>query len=235
MKKYTTIVFLILLAAALSSCTEEEQIGKVLKKKVSLVAEDGVSIAADFYPEDGDKAIILLHMYKHDKSSWESFAGDLRNKGYNLLAIDLRGHGESDLDLNSFTEQDYNNMVLDVSSGFDYLILSGMNQISVIGASIGANTALNFAVEELRVQNVILLSPGLDYRGIKTDETIKEYKRPLLIIAGTGDAYSWESSNTLFDLSPSKAKMQPYETTFHGTDIIDNFPESRGVVMEWLG
>ena len=41
---------------------------------------------------------------------------------------------------------------------------------AIIGASIGANMALVTAANEAEIDTVVLLSPGLDYFGVTTDE-----------------------------------------------------------------
>ena len=234
MKNKIPIIFLILIIILLTSCKQDEQIGKVLKEKITLTTEDEINLKANFYPQETNKALILLHQYNKNKSSWDSFANEFRQEGYNILALDLRGHGESDLNINTLTKEDFNNIVLDVKAAFEYLAQNEIHQISLIGASIGANTALNFAADEPRIQKIVLLSPGLDYKGIQTSNSINTYNRPLLIIVGGLDEYSYNSSNQLFDWSPSRIKLHPYKTDLHGTDIINQLPESRILIKEWL-
>jgi pimeloyl-ACP methyl ester carboxylesterase len=227
------ILILILLTMFLISCSQQEDVGKIIKEKITLVTDDKIQIKANFYPQNTDKALILLHMYDEDKSSWDDFIKEFQ-KEYNILAIDFRGHGESDLILEELTEKDYNNMVLDVKAAFNFLTEKDIHQITLIGASIGGNTALNFAAEEERVQKVIMISPGLNYKGIKTTESIKKYNRPLFLIEEGYDQYAYKSSNTLFDLSPSKVKTQSINTSFHGTEIINRLPEAIELIKEWL-
>ena len=232
--KKIILISLITILLVLTSCIKEEQAGTIVQKKITLTTSDEITIKADFFPEKTNKAVVLLHMYQNKKESWDFFIDSLRKEGYNVLAIDFRGHGESDLNVEEFTEEDFNNMILDVEAAFDYLRNNNVIHISIIGASIGANTGLNFAAEDLRVRNLVLLSPGLDYRGIKTPVSIKNYNRPLLIITGGLDTYSWDSSNNLFDSSPSRIKLQPYETDLHGTELLKNTPEAKTLLIEWM-
>jgi pimeloyl-ACP methyl ester carboxylesterase len=227
------IITLLLVAIFLVSCSQQQSTGKVLREKITLITDDEMQIKANFYPQNSNKALILLHMYDEDKSSWDDFAKEFQ-KEYNILAIDLRGHGESDLSLKNLTEEDYNNMVLDAKAAFDFLMEKEISQVTLIGASIGANTALNYAAEEEKIQRVIMLSPGLDYKGIKTTESIKEYNRPLFMIQEGYTQYAYKSSNTLFNLSPSKVRTQPLNTDFHGTEIINRLPISREMIWDWL-
>ncbi len=233
--KKTLIFALLFFTLILSlSCAKEEQYGKVIKEKISFESEDKVLLSANLYPEETKKGVILLHGYQQNKDSWNFIADDLRNEGYNVLALDLRGHGESEIHLESMTSKDYNKMMLDAKAAFNYFLENNINEVSIIGSSLGANVALNYATEEESIQRIVLISPGLDYRGVTTTEAIANYKRPLLIIVGGLDGYSWNSSNMLFERSLSKIKLQPYETNLHGTELIKNLTESKALIINWL-
>ena len=47
--------------------------------------------------------------------------------------------------------------------------------IGLAGASIGANLALLDAADDPGVMSVALLSPGIDYRGLRTEAAMKKY------------------------------------------------------------
>ncbi|MDP3917395.1 MAG: alpha/beta fold hydrolase [Nanoarchaeota archaeon] len=226
MKKFIITIILVLL---ITSCVAEKEAGKIIKKKVSLTTPDNVKIFGDFYPGPSIKGIILLPMFNSSRESWNEIIKDLQKEKYNILAIDPRGHGESTYNLS-----EPNEMVIDTKTAFEYLIANNIEQISIIGASIGANTALNFAIDEPRIQSIILISPGLDYQGVLTSSTIRDYNKPLLIIAGKKDVYAWESSRTLFNSSPSRVRLQGYETDAHGTNILKEIPESKQFIINWL-
>ena len=56
-------------------------------EEVTVLAEDGLSIAATFYPGAGEgpwPAVILLHMNGGDRSDWAEFAGRLAGEGYEI-------------------------------------------------------------------------------------------------------------------------------------------------------
>src|SRR2546428_11974710 len=42
-------------------------------------------------------AVLLLHGYGEDRSAWKDFSKELLNRGWAVMALDLRGHGESRL------------------------------------------------------------------------------------------------------------------------------------------
>jgi pimeloyl-ACP methyl ester carboxylesterase len=63
---------------------------------VRVFAGDGVSLVADDYGDPGDPAVIMLHGGGQSRSAWRAAARQLAGQGYHCLALDMRGHGESD-------------------------------------------------------------------------------------------------------------------------------------------
>ncbi len=180
---------------------------------VNFLTDDGVSIIGSYYSSPLNvvsnasssstttPTVILLHMLGKDRSTWNAFASTLSQKGdYAVLSIDLRGHGESvkqnngnTISFQSFTPDDYNKMVLDVKAAKQFLITNksaNPNNISIVGASIGANVAINYAAIDPTIKSVVLLSPGLNYRGVSTEEAITKYKNnnSVYIAATEGDS-----------------------------------------------
>src|SRR5262249_52207426 len=109
--------------------------------KMQFTMSDGFTIVGTFYsaPRRPSPGALLLHMLGSNKESWQPFAAQLQAAGYSVLAIDLRGHGESG------GAMDWTKALADVDNVLGQLhTLPGVdpNRISVIGASIGANLAL---------------------------------------------------------------------------------------------
>jgi len=76
---------------------EEYSSVRAVLERVEMKTTDGVNIIGDLYQpiNSNGSAVILLHMMNKDKASWYEFGKKLVDKGYVVLAIDLRGHGES--------------------------------------------------------------------------------------------------------------------------------------------
>lgn len=68
----------------------------IKSREIVLHSRDGVPIAGIHYdvplPSSG---IVLLHMMPAVKESYAAFARELRDAGIGVVAIDLRGHGQS--------------------------------------------------------------------------------------------------------------------------------------------
>ena len=199
-----------------------------------LKTQDNVSIKGTFYKGKNDMpSVILLHMLDRNKNDWNEFAIALQKSGYNALAIDSRGHGQSGLNWKEFSHDDFNKMVFDVKAAKEFLVKNGVgNEVAIIGASIGANAALNYAAQDNSIKTIILLSPGLDYKGIKTEEAISQFNNPVLIAASEGDSYAADSSRTLNSLSKN-SELKIYPGSAHGTALL----KSMGIqnfVISWI-
>ena len=94
------IVLIILAFFLLFINTSVEAAQSFMKKEISAVAEDGFNIKATLsYPKVKSQkefsTVILLHSLGYNSQWWSNLPQELLNKGYAVLAIDLRGHGES--------------------------------------------------------------------------------------------------------------------------------------------
>lgn len=229
MGKYIAIIILTLLAG----CQGADDGIPVASEDITLTATDGTNIKGTYY-RGSEKGIILIHMLGRDRRDWDTFARTLQGKGYSVVSIDLRGHGESDLDVRDFSPNDFNNMVLDAEAAVDHLEKNGVSDISLIGASIGANIALNYAAGDEEVGCAVLLSPGLDYRGVHTEGDAASYGlRPLLIVASAEDGYSAASSTALYEEALGFKRIEMYQGAGHGTQMFSN-PDLEPFLMGWL-
>ncbi|MBW3012766.1 alpha/beta fold hydrolase [Candidatus Woesearchaeota archaeon] len=219
-----------------SATVEKTDMSKV---DIMLKTEDGIDIAATYYKPlvEEPKAAILLHMLNKDRFTWEPFAQKLQEKGYAVLSIDLRGHGES---INQgkwqeFNDMDFKSMVNDAKVAKQYLKQTlGTKKYAIIGASIGANIALNYAAADSDIDAVVLLSPGETYRGVNVIGAINLYgERPVLLVASKEDDYAYKSSNKLNSLA-QKPTFRKFEDAGHGTDMLAKIPGLDSLILTWL-
>jgi alpha-beta hydrolase superfamily lysophospholipase len=214
----------------------ETMIEPINAESVTFTTEDSMEIFGKYYPAEGDKAIILLHMLNKDHTSWNLFAAELNNQGYNVLAIDLRGHGKSNVDWKEFGDEQFIKMGLDVKQAKQFMFHKNSRfKFVVMGASIGANLALNNAVEDKEVIGVALLSPGLEYRGIKIEQTMLSYgQRPILLAASEEDKYSHEAVLVLNEKLVGEKRLIVYKNAGHGTDMLKMEEKLSKEIFEWL-
>lgn len=202
--------------------------------RVELKTADGIEIIGTFRtPATPTHAAILLHMMPATKESWDAFAEQLEQIGCASIAIDERGHGESTmggtLDYQTFGEQEQQAKIEDVRAAFKFLEQEGFaeSQIVVIGASIGANLAIQLLTEHPLMTTAIALSPGLNYRGVRTDGFIQQLhkgQRVILVASDDDDRDSAQSCRALHDLNPSQTVLVERKNLGHGTNMFIKEP-----------
>ncbi len=204
----------------------------------TLQTKDGFRLAADYSPATGaTTGIILLHQLGADKSSWASFTPLLEARNYAVLAVDLRGHGGTtrggkSAAWSTLTPAEQAAVVNDAQAAADFLGNQNFSTIAVIGASIGANAALQLAARDFRVKAVVALSPGLDYQGVETPGAVQTAKVPLLLVTSTGDAYSLNNTRQLAALNANAEKLEVARSG-HGTKLLDD-PLLPNKILDWL-
>lgn len=203
-------------------------------RRLSVTAADGVRLAGLFYPPDTSPApgILLLHMAERQKEDWVFLASRLQEAGYGVLVVDLRGHGESE------GEMDWVAMPDDAVRSWAALLAQpevDSARCAVVGAGLGANLALVTATADPGVSAVVMLSPGLEDHGVGTEEAIAAYgERPALIVASQDDLYAAESSLTLHELAQTPPVLMLYPSAGHGTEMLARQPDLTALIVSWL-
>lgn len=207
---------------------------------VSLKATDGKSIKGTYYRGETNKGIILLHMLNHDRSTWNNFATDLQDEGYHVIAIDFRGHGESAGDWKDFStsefedRNDFVEMEYDIEAAASFLKGKASWPKTIIGASIGANIALRYAAVNPEVEKVVLISPGLNYKGVRTSEAAMRYQGEVLMVGSSDDDAYIEANEKLNNKFVGKHKTFEYMGSGHGTELFDTESGLSERIIGWL-
>ena len=193
-----------------------------------------VEIVGTFYQSQVAEApaVLLLHQFGDSRKSYEKFARDLQMKGFNILAIDGRGFGDSTKTTDGKTvtaertADGVKAMKADVAGAFEFLAKQknvDANRMGIAGASYGSSLAIIYAAENPKVKSVALLSPGLNYfDNLPTEPAVKIYgNRPLLLVAADDDKESADSVRKLKSASGENCEVQVYPKGGHGTGIFD--------------
>ena len=135
-------------------------------------------------------------------------------------------------------------MLLDVNQAYDWLASQpgiDKHRIAIVGSSIGANLALRYAAFNDEVIGLVLLSPGLFYRNLRTDDVIARFgKRPLCIVVSQDDVFALESSRRLIALRQRAGQAVVSNEliicsgSLHGAEMLTGVKELSGVVFGWL-
>ena len=179
------------------------------QQAVKFMSVDGCKIEA-FYaaPSSGNYIFINAHGLGSGKEEWGSFQAALAERGHGWLSLDLRGHGGSKAcggkpaDYRKFTQADWGGASRDIEAAAGWLKKKGYRKIIFCGASIGANLSLKAAAEgAVKPAAVILLSPGLDYAGVRPELYLAKAPKRLLFAAAEDDPYAWRSAAALSGLA----------------------------------
>ena len=211
--------------------------------QVTFRTDDGVTIAATFYEASRRPApaVILLHMLTRSRDDWRSFADRLSDAGIHALAIDFRGHGASSGSfIGADGEPDLSRLVLDVRAARGYLTarpdVVRSSAIGVAGASVGATIALLEAAADPTIKSVALLSPGLEYRSLRSDAPMRKYgRRPALLVAGSNDSYALRSIRQLVAIGGGGIReTKTLDNGGHGTTMLARDPELTPALVDWF-
>ena len=116
---------------------------------VTIPSRDGLKLAGWYIPAAGAaNTIIMVHGYTSNRTAefggrFPEVARALHEHGYNVLMINMRGHGESEGERFSLGAKER----LDVLSAADWLQGQGTQRVGVLGVSMGAAATVEAAVD----------------------------------------------------------------------------------------
>jgi len=201
---------------------------------VSFRAEDGRTINAIAYEtsQRPAPAVVLVPMLGRPKEDWDALGQRLADANILALAIDLPGTSDpGDSKVLSGWSADVRAAVVYLSSRQD--VRPG--SIGVAGASLGARLAALAAADLQSVRALALVSPSLDYRGVRIDSAMKQYDgRPAMLIASNHDPYAARTVRELTKDPPGTRETRFSEITAHGTLLLMRDPEMARGLVEWF-
>ena len=223
----------VVVAAMLGTLAAESQ-AEAAGRAVTWTAPDGTSLAGMLY-ETGRQApgVVLVHMLGRSKDEWAAVASRLQEVGVTTLAMDLRGHGGSSGSSGTLTP-----MTADVRAAAEWLVARGNvrpGSVAIVGASLGATLAVLAAADSPSVRAVALISPSLDYRGLRLDATVmkKLGKRAVWLVASTEDPYALRTLRELADADATR-EQRLSAVRAHGTALFSADPDLMPALVDWL-
>lgn len=204
---------------------------------VEIAANDGLTLVGDYYAQaEAAPAVLLLHMLGSQRGAWQPILVDLYGAGYAVLAVDLRGHGDSG------GAQDWVLAEADVQTWLDWLREQDTvrdEALAIVGASIGGNLALLGCANDAACVTAVALSPGLDYRGVAPENAVVEglAERSALLVAAQGDGYSADSVKQMAAAARGEIGLRLFSGSRHGTNFfLTESARARiaNVIITWL-
>ena len=168
---------------------------------VSFKTKDKLILKGSYYAPKKSKskskaapAALLIHDAGSDRSELEPVAGYLQKRGFAVLVVDLRGHGESaekDGAFEKASEKDQETMwslsSRDVDAAAEFLVdQEGVHStnLSLIGFGAGASLAVRRATADDNVRALVIVNPTRENFGYNLDNGVAELGGlPTLVVA----------------------------------------------------
>lgn len=216
---------------------------KVIKYKTS----DGARIEATLLTTKDAPAkpgLVFVHMWARDRNTWWGLPEYLASYGYSSIAMDLRGHGNSNLPNSKYRyttddkRKSYKNSYLDVIHAIDILNEQASvvkNQLILLGASLGCPIGVNAAKERKHdFIGMIHLSPSIIYFDVNCRKALKELSHlPNYVIAEATDA-SFSNAIAFLNISNHYKTFYRLHKTGHGTNILFHDLGIPTVILSWV-
>jgi pimeloyl-ACP methyl ester carboxylesterase len=133
--------------------------------RVEFTMSDGVRLVGEAYGEPGRSTILFAHGGGQTRYAWTNVARNLGNSGWRAVAIDLRGHGDSDWAADgNYTHERYGQDLCEVAAILD-------PKPVLVGASLGGNSGMlaagTFGRDDFRALVLVDVTPKLDREGVE--------------------------------------------------------------------
>lgn len=127
------------------------------QREVTIETRDGLELAATYVPSR-DGAVVITYPTKE----WTAAESQmLARAGYGVLALEMRGYGGSEGDVNRFGWDS----VADIEAAAGFLERDGVNRIGALGSSVGGEVLIDAAADDDRLRAVV--SEGAGERSVR--------------------------------------------------------------------
>jgi dienelactone hydrolase len=190
----------------------------------------GLFMEADLRPAP---AVVLVPMLGRPRDDWQVVAQRLAESQISALAIDLPGPTlptEPEA-LVAWHE--------DIRAAVAFLLSRPADvragAIGLAGASLGANLAAVAAAADPVIRSLALVSPSIDYRGVRIDQPMRSYgARPALLMASLHDPYAARSVRELAHEAPGPREVRWSMVPAHGSLLLQRDADLVRSLVEWF-
>jgi dienelactone hydrolase len=208
---------------------------------VTMTTSDNIVITGTLYSAGGSSApaVLCLHQWRSDRGAFAGLADILSAEGITVLAIDMRGNGDSRKKTDGSRVEPDRMAVADVAAAVAFLQKShGVDptRIGIVGASYGSSNALLYAADHPGIKALALLSPGINYFNVlPTEPAVKSLKgTPVFAIASADDFRSVEAVTRYKEIMSESLKTELLKSAGHGTDMFQADPKILSVLASFF-
>ncbi|MFQ3675864.1 MAG: alpha/beta fold hydrolase [Endomicrobiia bacterium] len=221
-------------------------------KEEKIISGNYILVGDYVVAKNGKPTLVLLHGLASVRGEWGALTKILEKDGFGYFSFDLRGHGQSNrtvsgkqVTFNDFKKfgpgSEWEKMISDLDTVIKFLVKEKNvkeENIILCGASLGANICLIYASKNLRIKKLILLSPGWEYAGLKTEnsaKTVASNNVRMLFSASPRDVYAYSSTRQLMKIiksSGSEVIFLEGKDAQHGVQMFEK--EYLKNLVDWL-
>lgn len=211
---------------------------RIIKATLSYVQINGVNK----YP-----TVVLLHSIGYSSTDWGNLITYLNNAGYAVLAVDLRGHGKSiytsefkKIQWTYFTNKTYakypSDIITVLKEAQKQSKLVSLDNMAIVGADIGANTAVLVAKDlPKKPKTLVLISATKSFKGLYIPIAMAEMGNiPILSMASKKDRYSMSEQQDIAKFSQGGFYAQDYPNGGMGMMMLKVNPSMSVDITKWL-
>jgi dienelactone hydrolase len=199
-------------------------------------ASDGTRLSGVVLGQ-GRTGVLLAHQRWFNLCSWMPFARHLAQQGYRVLAFDFRGFGASHAPAGGAGRS----LDLDIAAGVGYLRRQGVERVVLVGASMGATSALVVAARGSageQVAAVVSVSGPTRFYEMDAALAVKRLKVPVLFVASGEEGSYTRAARLLYRNAGSRSKrMVIVPGRVHGIGLLEegaNAPQLRELVTSFI-
>ena len=254
MRKLIAIVSIFLIIFAFSFESAQAKTNKkkkpITKHKIEFTTKDKFILVGDLYianPKTNKPLIVMLHSFSLNALHWKEPAQNLRSKGYNVLAMDLRGHARSvyreNLKIKSrykFTNDDWAKLPGDVVESIAYIKANypyiNCDDIIILGADLGASAGVLAGEKTFKQpQKFVLISPMSDFKGLYIPIKLASFpnSRFLFLVSNT-DKTSLLNLKQLLPFVQTKPVVIKYPYGGAGNQLLKVNPKSNDDIINFI-
>lgn len=229
------------------------QPGDLVMQEITYRTSDGVAISGSWVLPQAQKntvskrpVVLLLHDYGIDRRDWGIFIPELVQRGYNVLAIDLRGHGQSkgaglrasDTQSSSLVSYVIETGYRDVESALKWITSqkdADEKHIFLIGVGLGADIAyLCSGIFPKNIQATVAISPSIE---LLTEGRFVDIEPHAILFCATSQSKQGNTMLTvesLANFTKPPTKVAIYKSAAHGFAMFYKHPEMKQDILEWI-
>ena len=138
-------------------------LGSPVVRTVTITAADDIQLTADEWGDPSGPPVLMCHGAGHNRHAWKTTAQTLADRGWFVLTVDARGHGDSDWSTQALYDSE------DIGRDIVALLQRFESPPAIVGASMGGMAALaaqRTAARQLYIAVVLVdITPDFDMEG----------------------------------------------------------------------